>query len=148
MSSNILLNISKSKATANRMAKLISASDLKKAIDHLQSALVTAEKREAKKAATKQAADLKKLKAMMVKMDLSADDVKTLMATQNKRKTGNKPTSAKRKNGPRKGKKVAPKYQLKVGKRTHKWTGRGRMPLVFREFVEKGGSLEKCLIKK
>lgn len=148
MATNILLSIAKSKATANRMAKSLDASELKKAIDHLQAALVAAKKREAKKAAAKQAADLKKLKAMMAKMGLSAADVKKLMATPTKRKAAAKRTPAKRKTGPRKGKKVAPKYQLKVGKETHKWTGRGRMPLVFKAFVEKGGSLDQCLIKK
>ena len=148
MTTNILLSIAKSKTTANRVAKSLDASDLKKAIDHLQAALVAAKKREAKKAATKQAADLKKLKAMMAKMGLSAADVKKLMATPAKRKAaGKKKTTAKGKRGPRRGKKVAPKYQLKVGKVTHKWTGRGRMPLVFKTFVEKGGTLEKCLIK-
>ena len=107
-----------------------------------------AKKAPAKKAAAKQAADLKKLKAMMAKMGLSAADVKKLMTTPVMRKGASEKTKAKRKTGPRKGKKVAPKYQLKVGKETHKWTGRGRMPLVFKEFVGKGGSLEKCLIKK
>ena len=84
----------------------------------------------------------------MAKMGLSAADVKNLIVTPLKRKAAVKKTPAKRKTGPRKGKKVAPKYQLKVGKETHKWSGRGRMPLVFKEFVEKGGSLNKCLIKK
>ena len=130
------------------MAKSLDASDLKKAIDHLQSALVAAKKREAKKSAAKQAADLKKLKAMMAKMGLSAADVKKLMATPTKRKAAAKKATSEGKTGPRKGKKVAPKYQLKVGKETHKWTGRGRMPLVFKAFVEKGGSLDKCLIER
>ncbi len=147
MTTNILLSIAKSKAAANRMAKSLDASELEKAIGHLQAALVAAKEREAKKAATKQAADLKKLKAMMAKMGLSAADVKNLMATPHKRKATGKQTAAKGSTGPRKGKKIAPKYQLKVGKETHKWTGRGRMPLVFKTFVEKGGTLEKCLIK-
>ena len=148
LTSSMLLKIAKSKAAANRVARELNTSDLKKAIDHLQAALATAKKREAKKAATKQAADLKKLKTMMAKMGLSAADVKELMATPAKHKTGRRKTTAKRKTGPRKGKKVAPKYQLEVGKETHKWTGRGRMPLIFKEFIEKGGSLDKCLIKK
>ena len=130
------------------MAKSLDAGDLQKAIDRLQAALVTAKKRAAKKAATNQAADLKKLKAMMAKMGLSAGDVKKLMTTPTKRKAASKKTTARRKTGPRKGTKVAPRYQLKVGKEIHRWTGRGRMPLVFKEFVEKGGSLDKCLIKK
>ena len=148
LTTNILLSIAKSKATANRMAKALDASDLKKAIDHLQAALVAAKKREAKKTAAKQAADLKKLKAMMTKMGLSVADVKKLMAAPAKRKASVKKAPAKRKTGPRKGKKVAPKYQLKVGKEAHKWSGRGRMPLVFKAFIEKGGSLDQCLIKK
>ena len=147
MSSNALLGIAKSKSTANRLAKSLSAAELKKAIDHLQSALTAIQKRESAKAAKKQAADLKKLKAMMAKMGLSAADVRKLTAPQPKRRAASKKTAAKRKTGPRKGKKVAPKYQLKVGKETHKWTGRGRMPLVFKEFLEKHGSLDKCLIK-
>ena len=147
MSVNTLLSIAKSKAATNRMAKSLTTSELKKAIDHLQSALVAAQKREAKKADIKQAADLKKLKALMVKMGLSAADVKKLMATPAKRKATRKKTRAKGKAGPRKGKKVAPKYELKVGKQTHQWTGRGRMPLVFKEFAEKNGSLDKCAIK-
>jgi DNA-binding protein H-NS len=147
VSSAALLGIAKSKSTASRLAKSISAADLKKAIDHLQSALAGIQKRESAKAAKKQAADLKKLKAMMAKMGLSAADVSKLTATQPKRKAPSKKTAAKRKTGPRKGKKVAPKYRLKIGKETHKWTGRGRMPLVFKAFLDKNGSLDKCLIK-
>ena len=142
-----MLGIAKSKSTANRLAKSLSAAELKKAIDHLQSSLTAIQKRESAKAAKKQAADLKKLKAMMAKMGLSAADVRKLTASQPKRKAASKKTAAKRKTGPRKGKKVAPKYQIKVGKETHKWTGRGRMPLVFKEFLDKNGSLDKCLIK-
>ena len=147
MATNTLMAIAKSKATANRMAKSLDASDLKKAIDHLQAALDAAVKKEAKKLAAKKTADLKKLKDMIAKMGLSAVDVKQLTATPKKHKSASKKSAANRKKSPRMGKKVAPKYQLKVGKKRHQWTGRGRMPLVFREFLEKGGSLEKCLIK-
>ena len=146
MTANTLLSIAKSKSTANRLAKSLGASDLQKAINHLQAALVANKKREAKKAAAKQAAELKKLKAMMAKMGLTAADVKNLLATPSKRRTTRKKTT-NRKTGPSKGKKVAPKYSIKSGKEVHTWTGRGRMPLVFKEFVEKGGALEQCLIK-
>ena len=83
---------------------------------------------------------------MMAKMGLTAADVKNLLATPSNRKTASKNTHH-RKTAPRKGKKVAPKYSIKAGKKVHKWTGRGRMPLVFKEFVETGGALEQCLIK-
>jgi len=147
MSNNDLLNIAKSKVAAYKLAKTLSAAELKKSIDHLQAALTDIKKREAAKAAKKQAADLKKLKAMMAKLGITAADVRKLTATGPKRKAASKKTTVKRKTSPRKGKKVAPKYQLKAGEELHKWTGRGRMPLVFKEFVEKHGSLDKCLIK-
>ena len=133
MSANTLISIAKSKSTANRLAKTLSAAELKKAIDHLQAALNDMKKREATKAAKKKAADLKKLKAIMAKLGITAADVIKLTETGPKRKAASKKTTAKRKTGGRKGKK-APKYQLKVGKELHKWTGRGRMPLVFKAF--------------
>lgn len=147
LSSKTLLSIAQSKSTANRLAKALSLGELKKAIDHLQAALIVMKKREATIAAKKQTADIKKLKAMMTKMGLSTADLKKLTATGPKRKAASKKTTAKRKTRPLKGKKVAPKYQLKVGQEILKWTGRGRMPLAFKEFVEKNGSLDKCLIK-
>ena len=147
MASNTLTSIAKSKAAANRLAKTLTTAELKKAIANLQSALNSAKKREADKAAKKQAANLKKLKAMMAEMGLSAADLRKVAGKRPARKTAAKKAPGKAKRGPRKGKKVAPKYQIKVGKETHKWTGRGRMPLVFKEFVAKSGSLDKCLIK-
>ena len=145
---NILLTIAKSKATANRLAKALSQAELKSAIKNLQSADVAIQKSESAKAEKARAANLKKLKSMMDKMGLSVEDMRGLSSKKAPAKRGrpNK-TAAKRKAGPKKGTKVAPKYQIKVGKQTHKWTGRGRMPLVFKEYVEKGGALEKCLIK-
>lgn len=152
MANNALTSIAKSKAAANRLAKTLTTAELKKAIANLQSALNTAKKREADKAAKKQAANLKKLKAMMAEMGLSAADLRKVAGQRTARKTATKKTAtkkaaAKSKRSPRKGKKVAAKYQLKMGKETHKWTGRGRMPLVFKAFLDKNGSLDKCLIK-
>ena len=147
-----LLSAAKSKVAANKMAKSMAPEDLERAIQNLQAAATKIKKGEADKAARQRAANLKKLKSMMAEMGLSAADVRGLSGTKAKRRPGRpKKAAAKRKatakKGPRKGTKVAPKYQLKVGKQTHKWTGRGRMPLVFKEHVAKGGSLEKCLIK-
>lgn len=143
-----LLSIAKSKATANRLAKALSQIELKRAIQNLQSAAVAIQKSESAQAEKARAANLKKLKTMMDKMGLSAEDVRGLSSKKAPAKRGRpKKTTARKKAGPKKGTKVAPKYQIKVGKQTHKWTGRGRMPLVFKEYVEKGGALEKCLIK-
>lgn len=147
MANSALRSIAKSKATANRLAKTLTTAELEKAIANLQGALDSAKKRESDKAAKKQAADLKKLKAMMAEMGLSAADLRKVSGQRTARKTATKKASTKAKRGPRKGKKVAAKYQLKVGKETYKWTGRGRMPLVFKAFLDKNGSLDKCLIK-
>ena len=147
MATNTLALISRSKVAASRLAKTVTSAELQKAISNLQAALDGVKKREADKAAKKQAANLKKLKSMMAEMGLSAADLRKVAGKSSARKATGKKPGTKAKRGPRKGKKVAPKYQLKVGKETHKWTGRGRMPLVFKEYIAKGGSLEKCLIK-
>ena len=76
---------------------------------------------------------------------VSASDLSGSAPKRRGRKAATKKSKVKR--GIPKGTKVAPKYSLKAGGSTHQWTGRGRMPVVFREYVEKGGSLEKLLIK-
>ena len=130
---NTLSAIAKSKATANRVAKALSQAELERAIKNLKSAAVAIQKAESLKAEKARAANLKKIKAMMDKMGLSAEDMRGLSLKKAPAKRGRpKKTAAKEKAGPKKGHKVAPKYQIKVGKQTHKWTGRGRMPLVFK----------------
>ena len=147
-----LLSAARSKVAANKIAKSMAPEALERAIRNLQAAAGKIKKGEAEKAARQRAANLKKLKSMMTEMGLSAADVRGLSGAKAKKRPGRpEKAAAKRKaaakKGPKKGSKVAPKYQLKVGEQTHKWTGRGRMPLVFKEHVAKGGSLEKCLIK-
>lgn len=143
MSNNdILLQLAKSKATANRLAKTVTAAQLSKAIANLQGALNNAKKKEAEREAKRREANIKKLTAMMSDMGLSPADIAKLADG----KTPRKATKGKRKVGARKGTKVAPKYQIVVNGETIKWTGRGRTPVAFREFLEQGGSLEQCLI--
>ena len=139
--------IAKSKASANRIAKSLSSSQLKSAISNLQSALKAAQARETDKDNKRRAANIKKLSAMMAKMGLSPSDIigKTSRKPGKKRVKQSK-ASAKPKVGPKKGTKVAPKYKIISEGTTHQWTGRGRMPLVFKAFVDQGGALEQCLI--
>ena len=141
-----LLSAARSKLAATKIAKSMAPDDLEHAIKNLQAAATKIKKGEAEKAARRRAANLKKLESMMVEMGLSASDVRGLSGAKAKKAAAKRKAAAKK--GPKKGTKVAPKYQLKVGKQTHKWTGRGRMPLVFKNHVESGGSLESCLIKK
>ena len=147
-----IAKIAKSKATANRIAKSLSHSQLKSAIGNLQSALKTAEAREAEKNNKRRAANIKKLASMMAEMGLSPNDIAKATSSRaqtvgaKKSKVRAKTTTRKSKVGPKKGSKVAPKYKITSEGKTHKWTGRGRMPLVFKHFIEQGGALDKCLI--
>jgi DNA-binding protein H-NS len=149
---NSLIDAAKSKAAANRLAKTLSTDELAKAITNLQSALTAAKRREKDKASKVRAA--KKLTALMADMGLSPSDIKspankksaTKKAAAAQKKAPLKRRKATGKRGPKKGTKVTAKYQLKAGGKLHKWTGRGRMPLVFKTYVDKGGSLDKCLI--
>ena len=148
MSKKFLKGIAKSKLAAKRAADMLSDDELNCAIANLRAAKTNKAKREAERAAKLKAANIKKVKSLMDQLGISAAEVKSSSAAgKPKKATPKSKRAAKRKTGPKKGSKVAPKYQLKVGKQTHKWTGRGRMPLVFKEYVAKGGSLEKCLIK-
>ena len=148
MKQNILLAIASSQAEANRLAKSVHANDLAKAIKNLQVANNNLVKKEAERAAKLRARNLKKLSALMKQMGISAEEIASLAEGErlNKNKRPQK-AAAVRTSKPRKIKKVAPKYSIKAGKEVHKWTGRGRMPLVFKEFVQKGGSIDECLIK-
>lgn len=137
--------VAKSKAAANRAAKNLSPAQLESAAANLKAAAIAAKAREASKADKRRAANIKKLSAMMAEMGLSASDIGGAGKPGRKKAPAVK-TKAKSKQGARKGTKVAPKYQISAGGKNHKWTGRGRMPVVFREFVEKGGSLEQCKI--
>ena len=150
--SDAVAKIAKSKAAANRVAKSLTYSQLKGAIGNLQSALKTAEAREVEKNNKRRAANIKKLASMMAEMGLSPSDIargtagKGQKAGAKKPKAGVKTAAKKSKVGPKKGTKVAPKYKITNDGKTHKWTGRGRMPLVFKDFIEQGGALDKCLI--
>ena len=139
--------VAKSKAAANRAAKILSPAQLESAAANLKAAAAAAKAREASKADKRRAANIKKLSAMMAEMGLSASDISGGGAgKRGRKKAPAAKAKAKSKRGARKGTKVAPKYQISAGGKNHKWTGRGRMPVVFREFVEKGGSLEQCKI--
>lgn len=50
--------------------------------------------------------------------------------------------------GARKKTKVPPKYQIEDGEgKIHYWTGRGRTPKPFKDYLEKGGEKEDLLIR-
>ena len=132
-----LQSIAKSKAVANRAVKSLDIQQIERALANLSAAAEKLKERESSRAQRKKEVAVKKLKSMMNELGISAADI-----------TGtSKPKSnGKRTTGPKKGNKVAPKYQVTVDGVTHQWTGRGRTPVVFRSHVENGGSLDDCLI--
>ena len=146
MSKNFLSSISRSKVAANRAANAVSPQELQKAISKLQAAQKRIKEKASQRAAQEHAKKIAKLKRVMKGLDLSDKDLRTLL-NRGKATQGSTKKPSKSKSRSTKGKKVPAKYQLKIGKVTHKWTGRGRMPLVFKEHVANGGSMEKCLIK-
>jgi len=132
-----LKSIAKSKAAANRAVKSLDIQQLERALANLTAAAETIKERESLRAQRKKEVAVKKLKSMMDELGISAADI----TGASKQKT-----NVKRVTGPKKGKKVAPKYQITVDGVTHQWTGRGRTPVVFKSHVENGGSLDDCLI--
>jgi len=135
----IIAAIAKSKAMANRLAKKSSIDHLERAISNLKAALDAEKKRDAVKSEKRRAANIKKLTAMMENMGLSARDLSKLAETKAHR-------AKKKTRGIKKGAKIAPKYAITVNGEEVRWTGRGRMPVAFREFVAKGGDLAERLI--
>ena len=132
-----LQSIANSKAAANRAVKSLDIQQIERALANLSAAAKKIRERESVRAQRKKEVAVKKLKSMMNELGISAADI-----------TGtSKPKSnGKRTTGPKKGNKVAPKYQVIVDGVTHQWTGRGRTPVVFRSHIENGGSLNDCLI--
>ena len=118
-------------------------------MENLQAALTNHKEKQIKKAEITCARNVQKVRDLAKKLELSTDDLYDLVpakrSARGQRKTPDSPYGGKRL---KKGSKVAPKYRLTKDGNTYLWVGRGRMLLVFKEFIEKGGSLDKCLIKK
>ena len=129
--------IARSKAAANRALKGLDIEQVERALNNLSAAAKTIKERESQRAQRKKDVAVKKLKSMMDQLGISADDI---IAEKKSASTRKKTT------GPKKGNKVAPKYQISVDGQVFKWTGRGRTPVVFKNYIDQGGSLDDCLI--
>lgn len=129
--------IARSKAAANRALKGLDIEQVERALNNLSAAAKTIKERESQRAQRKKDVAVKKLQSMMDQLGISADDI---IAEKKSASTRKKTT------GPKKGNKVAPKYQISVDGQVFKWTGRGRTPVVFKNYIDQGGSLDDCLI--
>ena len=137
MSKVALVKIAKSKTVARKVASQLNLQDLDAAIRNLQAAKQFLAKQAAKKNDAQRARQIKKAISMLDQMGLKPEDLgksskRTIRPT--------KKSSATRK--------VAPKYRITVKGVVTEWSGRGRMPVVFRDAAGKDGNLSRYLIKK
>ncbi len=129
---SVLQPLVRSKLKARAALKGLSIADIEKLIGNLNSVL----ENEVKKAATREAAAKKakiaKIKALMEESGLKAEDLKG--------------GGRGRKKAAKTRKKASPKYRLVVDGAEHLWSGRGRPPRVFKEYMDAGNSKESCAI--
>jgi len=129
-----LAPLAKSKLKARSAAKGLSVAELEKVISNLNGVL-KAEKDKAKsKQEAAKKAKIAKIKALMDESGLKPDDLKAAGRGRGRGKA------------PRKKTKVAPKYKLVVDGKEHLWSGRGRPPKVFKDYMDAGSSKESCAI--
>jgi DNA-binding protein H-NS len=140
MKESALLPFAKSKPKAKAEARRLEQSQLEKLIASLNEALADVKKKASAKERADKAAKLKQIQNLIAKSGLTGADLKALGGTAKPgRKTAAK--SAKKRVA------VAPKYKLVVGGKEYLWTGRGRSPKVYAEYVKGGGDLKALLIK-
>jgi DNA-binding protein H-NS len=137
MSKAALLKIAKSKTAARKMASQLNLPDLDAAILNLQSAKQFLAKQAEKKSDAQKAKQIKKALSMLDRMGLKPQDLGKSSARNKKPTRKGSPT-----------RKVAAKYRITVKGVVTEWSGRGRMPVVFRDAAGKDGNLSRYLIKK
>jgi DNA-binding protein H-NS len=128
-----LAPLAKSKLKARSAAKGLSIAELEKVIANLTGVLKTEKEKEQSKAETAKKAKIAKIKALMDESGLKPDDLKA--AARGRKKTRRKAKG-----------KVPPKYRLVVDGVEHLWSGRGRPPKVFKDYMDAGNSKESCAI--
>lgn len=134
-----LAPLAKSKLKARSAAKGLSVSELEKVVSNLSGVLKQEKEKESAKAAAAKKAKIAKIKALMEESGLKPDDLKAARGKKRGRRKG-----AAR--GAAKGTKVPPKYRLVVDGEEHLWTGRGRPPKVFKDYLDAGNTKESCAI--
>ena len=140
MKESALLIFAKSKAKAKAEARRLEQPQLEKLIASLNEALVDLKKKSSAKAEAEKAAKLKQIQALMAKSGLTEQDLKALSGGA---KRGRKASAVK---AGKKRASVPPKYRLLVDGQEHLWTGRGRKPKVYAEYIASGGDLQVLLV--
>ena len=129
-----LAPLAKSKIKARAAVKGMSVEQIEKLIANLSSVLMNEKKKEAARADAAKKAKIAKIKALMEESGLKPADL------------GGVKTRGRKKNTAKK-RKVAPKYRLVVDGQEYLWSGRGRAPKVFKDYMDSGKSKESCAIK-
>ena len=129
-----LAPLAKSKIKVRAAVKGMSVEQIEKLIANLSSVLMNEKKKEAARADAAKKAKIAKIKALMEESGLKPADLGGVKTR------GRKKTTAKKR-------KVAPKYRLVVDGQEYLWSGRGRAPKVFKDYIDSGKSKESCAIK-
>jgi len=127
-----LAPLAKSKLKARSAAKGLSVAELEKVIANLSGVLKAEKEKEKSQVEAAKKARIAKIKALMDESGLKPDDLKGV--------------GRGRKKATRKKSKVPPKYRLVVDGKEHLWSGRGRPPKVFKDYMDAGNSKESCAI--
>lgn len=135
-----LSSLAKSKIKLRTAVKGLEIEALEKLISNLTSILESEREKQKNKEAAAKKAKIAKIKALMAESGLSPDDLKVGGKRGRPAKKATKQSARKVK------RKVAPKYRLVVDGNEHLWTGRGRPPKAFKEYMDAGNSKESCAI--
>jgi DNA-binding protein H-NS len=130
--------LAKSIMKARSAAKDLEIKELEKLIANLSAILKSEKEKQKSKEETARKAKIAKIKALMQESGLKPADIQGAGGGR-KRKAKSKAKA--------KGRKVAPKYRLVVDGQEHLWSGRGRPPRVFKDYLDAGNSKESCAIK-
>lgn len=133
-----LQQLVKSKVKALAEARKLDLSQIEQLIDVLSEA--AHKKREELSSKRKKA--INQVTQIIFDAELSPKDIEQSMRAR----VSGKGVQKKQKASPKAKKVLAPKYRLEIDGQEHLWTGRGRMPVVFREYFERGNTRESCLI--
>ena len=136
MSKLALLKIAKSKTVARKTASQLTTAEVDAVIRNLQAAKQFLAKQAAKKDSAQKAKQIKKVMSMLDQMGLKPEDLG---------KPQKRSAKTARKSAPKR--KVPPKYRITVKGVVTEWSGRGRMPVVFRDALGKKGDLGRYQIK-
>jgi len=136
MSKLALLKIAKSKTVARKAASQLTTAEVDAVIRNLQAARQFLAKQAAKKDSAQKAKQIKKVMSMLDQMGLKPEDLG---------KSQKQDAKTARKSAPKR--KVPPKYRITVKGVVTEWSGRGRMPVVFRDALGKKGDLSRYQIK-